>query len=151
MADRPFHLTAGVQALVAKLRDAGKYVYLVSGGFRIQIDPIADLLQIPRERVVANVIFFDNVTGEYEGFDTTEPTCRDMGKHRALEPLQQAGNYQTMVMIGDGATDAQAKPPAAAFIGYGGVIVRDNVKRIADWFVTDYDDLIRIIDKYGQH
>ena len=37
----------------------------------------------------------------------------------------------------------QARPPATAFIGYGGVIVRDAVRRGADLFVTDFDELIR--------
>ena len=45
-------------------------------------------------------------------------------------------------MVGDGATDLEARPPADAFIGYGGVIVRDNIKKKADWFVTDFADLV---------
>lgn len=40
-------------------------------------------------------------------------------------------------MIGDGATDLQAKPPADLFIGYGGVVAREAVKQGADLFVTD--------------
>jgi phosphoserine phosphatase len=31
-------------------------------------------------------------------------------------------------MVGDGATDMQAKPPADAFIGFGGIAVREKVK-----------------------
>jgi phosphoserine phosphatase len=46
-----------------------------------------------------------------------------------------------MVMIGDGATDLQAKPPADAFIGFGGVVVRESVRQAADWFVTDFRTL----------
>jgi phosphoserine phosphatase len=44
-------------------------------------------------------------------------------------------------MIGDGAMDAQAKPPASAFIGYGGVVVREIVKKQACWFVDNFGDL----------
>jgi phosphoserine phosphatase len=40
-------------------------------------------------------------------------------------------------MVGDGATDMQAKPPADLFIGYGGVVVREAVRDGADLFVTD--------------
>ena len=50
-----------------------------------------------------------------------------------------------MVMVGDGATDAQAKPPAAAFIGFGGVAVRETVQRDADWFVKGFEDLTTIV------
>lgn len=40
-------------------------------------------------------------------------------------------------MIGDGATDMQARPPADLFVGYGGVVQRQVVKEGADLFVTD--------------
>jgi phosphoserine phosphatase len=45
-------------------------------------------------------------------------------------------------MFGDGATDMQARPPAEAFIGYGGVVVRDAVKIGADWFIMDFSEII---------
>lgn len=46
-------------------------------------------------------------------------------------------------------TITQAKPPAEAFIGYGGVTVRDAVRKGADWFVTDFTPLIRAIREDG--
>ncbi|CAN0600538.1 unnamed protein product, partial [Ectocarpus sp. 12 AP-2014] len=39
----------------------------------------------------------------------------------------------------------QAKPPAEAFIGYGGVTVRKSVRKGADWFVTDFGPLIEAL------
>jgi phosphoserine phosphatase len=59
-------------------------------------------------------------------------------------------NFDTMIMVGDGATDAQAKPPAKAFIGFGGVVVRETVKTAADWFVTDFEAMTRIVKDYGE-
>lgn len=44
-------------------------------------------------------------------------------------------------MLGDGATDMQAKPPATAFIGYGGIVVRESVRKGADFFITDFAEL----------
>ena len=44
-------------------------------------------------------------------------------------------------MVGDGATDAEAAPPADAFIGFGGNVVREGVKARAKWYVTDFDVL----------
>ncbi|CAM9833424.1 unnamed protein product, partial [Hapterophycus canaliculatus] len=38
-----------------------------------------------------------------------------------------------------------AKPPAEAFIGYGGVTVREAVRKGADWFVTDFGPLIETL------
>jgi phosphoserine phosphatase len=122
---------------------------LVSGGFRIMIEPVAVKLNInPATHIVANQILFDG-DGTYAGFDAFEPTSQDMGKPLALQQIQQKNEYTTMVMIGDGATDAQAKPPAAAFIGFGGVVVREKVKAAADWFVTDFDDLAHILEKHS--
>jgi hypothetical protein len=50
------------------------------------------------------------------------------------------------VMIGDGVTDMQAKPPAELFIGFGGVVVRQSVKEEADWFVTDFKDIVTALN-----
>jgi phosphoserine phosphatase len=102
----------------------------------------------PQTHVTANQILFDE-QGHYAGFDATEPTSQDMGKPRALQQLQKQFGYQTMVMIGDGATDAQAKPPARAFVGFGGVVVREKVVQASDWFVTDFDDLTYIVQTVG--
>lgn len=41
------------------------------------------------------------------------------------------------VVIGDGVTDMQARPPAQLFIGYGGVVQREPVMEGADLYVTD--------------
>lgn len=149
LLERPLQLTPGVQELVEKCHAAGKHVYLVSGGFRIMIEPVAETLNIDKSRIVANTILFDDTTGEYLDFDSNEPTSKDMGKPKALQMIQQAGNYKTMVMVGDGATDAQAKPPAAAFIGFGGVSVRKQVQDTADWFVMDFQEMIRIVGESG--
>lgn len=112
------------------------------------IEPVAERLGIHGSNIFANTILFDE-SGAYAGFDPTEPTSRDMGKPKAVQAIIDKGNYETVVMIGDGATDAQAKPPASAFIGFGGVAVRDKVRASADWFVTDFTDCLTILEKYG--
>ena len=43
---------------MALLHSRGTAVYLVSGGFRSFIEPLADFLDIPRENVYANRILF---------------------------------------------------------------------------------------------
>jgi len=49
-------------------------------------------------------------------------------------------------MIGDGATDMEASPPADAFIGFGGNVVREKVKNGAKWFVNSFDKLLEELD-----
>ena len=137
----PLKLTSGVSDLISKLHQCGADVYLVSGGFRQMINPIADILKITRERVFANNILHDK-EGNYVGFDQNEPTSRAGGKAVVVGKLKEKFNYNPLFMIGDGATDMEARPPADAFIGFGGVIVREKVKQGADWFVTDMQELI---------
>lgn len=45
--------------LIISLRERNIPVYLVSGGFRIIINPVADYLKIDRENVYANTLKFD--------------------------------------------------------------------------------------------
>lgn len=85
----------------------------------------------------ANNLLF-NADGTFSGFDSNEPTCRDGGKPAVIHHLKDAHGYSPVIMIGDGATDMQAKPPADAFIGFGGIVVREPVRAGADWFVTDF-------------
>ena len=146
----PLVLTDGITKLISTLQSKNVDVYLVSGGFRIMIEPVAKILNInPSTHVIANTIVFDSddETGLYQGFDTAEPTSKDMGKPKAIQQILDNRFYNNgIVMIGDGATDAQAKPPATAFIGFGGVVVREAVKNSADWFVTNFDDMTTIIE-----
>mmetsp|Transcript_7902 Transcript_7902/g.9061 ORF Transcript_7902/g.9061 Transcript_7902/m.9061 type:complete len:227 (-) Transcript_7902:40-720(-) len=137
----PLELSPGIKELFETLNKRGTDVYLVSGGFRQMINPIAPVLNVPLERIYANNILHDE-SGQYIGFDMDEPTSRAGGKAKVVGKLKEEFKYETVFMIGDGATDMEARPPADGFIGYGGIAVRDVVKEGADWFVYDIHDLI---------
>lgn len=49
-----------------------------------------------------------------------------------------------MAMVGDGATDLEARQPGGAeiFVGYGGSVMRANIASQADWYVYDFEPLI---------
>jgi len=101
------------------------------------IYPVAEILNIPTHRVYANNLeFFED--GSFKGFDPKEPTSRDGGKPNVIQRLKREHGYEHVIMIGDGVTDMQAKPPASAFIGFGGVTIRSAVKENADWFITEF-------------
>jgi phosphoserine phosphatase len=144
LAAHPPKLTPGITELVDALHVRGSVVYLVSGGFRLMIEPVADQLGIPHDRIYANTILF-NSDGSYRGFDAAEPTSADGGKPAVIQRLKDAHGYTPIVMIGDGATDMQAKPPADAFIGFGGVVVRESVKDGADLFISDFGDITEVV------
>ena len=60
--------------------------------------------------------------------------------------LQQEGTPNpVVVMVGDGATDLEAKPPSNVVIGFGGIVEREVVREKADWFVTDFSELTELI------
>jgi phosphoserine phosphatase len=144
LREHPPQLSPGMKELAALLHARGIHVYLVSGGFRVMIAPVAEMLGVPSSKIFANTILF-NDDGSYAGFDETEPTSRDGGKPAVVSHLKSKYGYSPVVMVGDGATDMQAKPPAEAFIGYGGVAIRDSVRAGADWYVYTLEDLVQAI------
>ena len=123
-------LTPGVIELVEKLQNRGTDVYLVSGGFRSLIIPVAQRLGIPINRIYANEILYDE-EGSYAGFDINELTSdsgnKQIGKAGVCGLLKKLHGYRNLVMVGDGATDAEACPPADAFVGFGGNQVRKSL------------------------
>lgn len=147
MSKAPLRLSGGMKDLVDLLHSKGVLVYLVSGGFRQMIEPIAEVLDIPFHRIYANNLLF-NVDGSFAGFDKDEPTSRDGGKPAVIQLLLNSHGEKMarpILMVGDGATDMQAKPPADAFLGFGGVAKRQAVEKGADWFITDFEDLITVL------
>ncbi|CAL4979383.1 unnamed protein product [Urochloa decumbens] len=140
---RPPRISPGMADLVKKLKANNTNVFLVSGGFRQMIKPVASELGIPAENVIANQLLF-GPSGEYAGFDPTEPTSRSGGKAQAVQQIKQSYGYKTVIMIGDGATDLEARQPGGAdlFICYAGVQMREPVAAGADWVVLDFQELI---------
>lgn len=53
-------------------------------------------------------------SGEYAGFDETQPTAESGGKGKVISMLKEQYGFKTVVMIGDGATDLEACPPAVS-------------------------------------
>ncbi|CAG0921298.1 unnamed protein product, partial [Notodromas monacha] len=116
LCDEPHRLTHGIKDLVSLLHKRGVDVYLVSGGFRCLIEPVAKDLCIPFENIFANSLKF-YYKGSYAGFDETEPTSQSGGKAVVVKALKDKFAYKNVVTIGDGATDLETFPTADAFIG----------------------------------
>lgn len=130
---------------VTRLRDQNKKVYLITGGFDCLIEPICLELGIPLENMFANKIFF-HFNGDYAGFDANQPTSRTGGKGEAISIIRRTlTDDARIIMIGDGATDLEASPPANSFIGYGGNIIREEVRTRAHCYVTDFEQLYHVL------
>ena len=55
------------------------------------------------------------------------------GKAIVCERILQQHRHKRLIVIGDGATDIEAAPPAHAAIGFGGNVVRQTVCLFADF------------------
>ena len=144
VSNQPIELTPGVEFLVKELKARDVAVYLVSGGFRSMITPIAHRLGLdPETNVFANrILFHDDENETFRGFDGDEPTSKSGGKPRVIETLMNREGFQRITMIGDGVTDMEARPPAHLFIGFGGIVQRAPVQQGADWFVESFQPLV---------
>ncbi|XP_062242040.1 phosphoserine phosphatase isoform X2 [Platichthys flesus] len=146
ITDHPPQLTPGIRELVDELHQRNIKVFLVSGGFRCIVEHVATQLNIPLQHVYANRIKF-YFNGEYAGFDESQPTAESGGKGKVINLLKEQYGFKTVVMIGDGATDLEACPPASAFIGFGGNVIRPQVKERCSWYVTSFGELLKELEK----
>lgn len=141
---KPPTMTPGFKDLVDALRNRGTEVYLVSGGFDCLIVPEAAKCGIAPNHVIANTILFDK-EGKYAGFDKKNFTSENGGKARALQYLKDTFKFRKMIMIGDGMTDAEARPPADIFIGFGGNVKREAVKEVADYYTNSFYSILEAL------
>ncbi|XP_078535516.1 phosphoserine phosphatase isoform X1 [Lissotriton helveticus] len=143
--DHPPRLTEGIKELVHKLHQRNVQVFLISGGFRSIVEHVAIKLNIPLTNVFANRLKF-YFNGEYAGFDETQLTAESGGKGKVIGLLKERFRFKKIVMVGDGATDMEACPPADGFIGFGGNVIRHQVKENAKWYITDFEELLRELE-----
>ncbi|KAM8975674.1 phosphoserine phosphatase [Pelodytes ibericus] len=145
ITEHPPTLTEGIRELVRKLHQQSVQVFLISGGFRSIVEHVALKLDIPLSNVYANRLKF-YFNGEYAGFDETQLTAESGGKGKVISLLKEKFGFKKIVMIGDGATDMEACPPADGFIGFGGNVTRQQVKEKAKWYITDFEALLTVLD-----
>lgn len=131
-------LDPALQALIEELRDSGGRVHVVSGGLRPLIDGAAAKLGVEGDDLYCNDPVWNGET--IIGVDRDNPLAAAHGKAAVARAVRKRhGGDARVVMIGDGATDLEARAPGAAdvMIGYGGVAVRDAVREGADHFAED--------------
>ena len=123
----------GVKAVFAALLAQDKTVHIISGGLRQAILPLARQLGLPESHVHAVNIYF-NEDGSYRDYDLDSPLARTGGKAVVVGSLKGQGS---LVMIGDGKTDLEAKQAGAYVLGFGGVVDRAIVRELADFYTTE--------------
>lgn len=144
LKQHPPAFTPHVQDVIAELQNQSKSIYLVSGGFTQMIYPMAEILGIPKNAVFANKLRFKE-DGSYGGYDDEAFTAWTGGKQRALNWIKSTFQHKNMVMIGDGITDLEARPPADIFIAYTGIHEREKVVQGADYACSDFNELLSVL------
>lgn len=127
--------------VIARMRQAGVHLFLVSGGIRRAIEPLAFELGFLRDDVFAVELRWD-AAGEYIGFDTESPLTTQSGK---LEIARGLPLDRPAIAVGDGATDLAMRPGLDAFAAYVGYIARDAVVRQADYVLHNFEELRQLV------
>ena len=130
------------KATIEKLRSEGWTPVIVSGGFRQIIRPLAEHLGVARIEAV-DLSFAPD--GSYQGFDASFPTTRSGGKPEIIQSLRAELGPEKVVMVGDGASDLETLPVVDLFIGFGGYVARDKVKRNSPAFVTSLAEIVSLV------
>ena len=126
-------IVEGVKEVFASLLVQDKTVHIISGGLRQAILPLAECLGLPESHVHAVDIYF-NEDGSYRNYDLNSPLARTGGKAVVVGTLKGQGS---LVMVGDGKTDLEAKQSGAFVLGFGGVVDRAIVREQADYYTTE--------------
>lgn len=149
-----------IQQLVEKLLDSvsvsvWKYesflkqnaddIWIVSGGFKDFIDPVAIYFGISPDHVIANQMVWGE-DGYAVGYDTSLPLAHDNGKVAAIKALNFSSDVD-VVMVGDGMTDYAVYEArlAGKFIAYTENVRREAVAERSDFEVSDFGELLRIL------
>jgi len=130
------------KATLEKLREEGWATVILSGGFKVIIEPLAAELGV--ERIEAVPLEFDEA-GEYVKFDNTYPTTYNGGKPEIIRQLKEDYSPERVVMVGDGVSDLETRDEVDLFVGYGRYTPRDKVKAEAERFIYSLDELLGIL------
>ncbi len=131
--------------VVAVLQALGHKVYIISGGLAEPVKEFGLSLGIPRERIRAVEIGYNELSGRWWEISETDDkqymthqegalTISD-GKAEIIRELLGDQHGRSM-LIGDGHSDLLAGRAVDLFVGYGGVVARPIVREAAPAFIS---------------
>lgn len=141
------YISDGKVALIEFLQKNNQEIFILSGGFRELIFPVADFLNIPRENCFANE--FIKQDGFVKSINFNNPLTQSDGKTQVIRQGKDSGFMSGKVFcIGDGMSDAKPFIDGVAddFLGFGQNIVRPTVQEKAQNFFLKTSDLQQYIE-----
>lgn len=130
------NLTQGTKETLCELEKHGFKVWIISGNFHPAASIVAQHLGVHPDRVLANKLIFHH-DGQYRNFDLHQPLVQNGGKTILIRRHTKLSDL--VFMVGDGATDLETQGTVDLFIGFGGVVRRENVAQNAQIYVEDLD------------
>lgn len=133
-------VSASIEKNKGFFRRNGGNIYIISGGFKEIIAPLAAEFGIPGENIFANTFVFDG-EGKVTGVDAKSPLSGEGGKVKQIRSLNLEG---TVLVIGDGYTDFEIKKEGLAdkFVFFAENVSRPPVSALADYSVSSFDDFL---------
>lgn len=122
--------------VIATLHALGHHVYIISGGLAEPVTEFAVYLGIPRHRVRAVDLSYDELSGRWwdrtnagnEQYLAYQPGALTVSNGKATIVADLLGNQRgRSLLIGDGTSDLLAGAAVDLFVGYGGVETRARV------------------------
>src|SRR6185369_14063813 len=134
-------------AVISALRFLGKQVFIISGGLAGPVRGFGKRLGVPPENIRAVELEYNELSGDwwryYEPQSLARQTYLDYnegpltvssGKPAIVQELAD-GKHGRRLMIGDGAYDLATRSVVDLFVGFGGVVAREKVRRDSDVFI----------------
>jgi phosphoserine phosphatase len=136
-------LVEDAKEVIRAIQSLDKDVWILTGNFQPAVGKAAFALGIPKEKIICNEIYFDE-EGKYKGFNIGHPLAANGGKAVMLNKYL---NKQKTVFVGDGYTDLEAQKEVTLFIGYGGVVKRENIRKASNIYLLceSLSPLLKII------
>ncbi len=131
----------GMRSLISALRSAFVRVYILSGGIRSAIIPLALFLGVRADRVHA-VSLSRDTDGTFSLLTGEQPLASQQGKPYVLSTLTLD---PPVALIGDGSTDAAARGVVDSFFAFTAVARRDSVIAVANAEATSVHDLYPLL------
>lgn len=141
------HVVEDAASLIAALHELGHKVYIISGGLAEPVEEFGVSLGVPRERIRAVGVSYNELSGTWWEHHEEAPqgderyltysegalTVSD-GKAQIVKELLGNQNGRSL-LIGDGSSDLLASRAVDLFVGFGGVVARSRVLNEAPVFI----------------
>ncbi len=134
-------LAPGVTESVARIRQAGVWVTLVSGGLRPALLRLASHLGLAQSDLHAVSIEFD-AAGAYMAYDRDSALTKADGKARVVSELQLP---RPIMAVGDGATDLAMQEVVDAFVAFTGFVSRPRIVACAEATASSFAEVERLL------